>query len=80
MTAAAGATVTFQVGATGATRYQWQYTKDGGATWKDCGAAGYDQPTFSFPMSASYSGRRYRCVVSNDWGSVTSAAVTLTLG
>ena len=79
-TAAVGATVTFQVTATGATKYQWQYSKDGGATWNNCGAAGYDQPTFSFTMAASYSGRKYRCVVSNAAGSVTSAAVTLTVG
>ena len=79
VSAAVGDTVTFKVVATGATQYQWQYSTDGGTTWKDCGATGYDQPTFSFTMKSTFSGRKYRCVVSNSSGSVNSSAATLTV-
>lgn len=77
-TVASGGTVTFHVVATGASTYQWQYSKDG-SSWKNCTSTGYNTDTLSFTMAASYSGRKYRCVVSNVSGSVNSNAVPLNL-
>ena len=78
VTAAEGKTVTFKVEAMGATGYQWQYSKDGGSTWVDCKSGGYNKASFSFTASAAYSGRRYRCIVSNSYGSVISGTAVFT--
>ncbi len=58
--------------------YQWQRSTDGGTTWADiagANAATYSTGGTSTPMS----GQRYRVVVSNAAGSVTSAAAALTV-
>ena len=80
VTAAAGETVTFTVEAAGTDLvYQWQYSTNGGSSWKNCGSTGYNTSSFSFAMKESLSGRLYRCRVSS--GSLTlesnAAAVTL---
>ena len=72
----ANATVSFKVVASGATSYQWQVSKDNGSTWNN--ASGTDA-TFTFTAKASYSGWKYRCIVTNAKGSVTSNAVKLTV-
>ena len=73
-TVAAGGTVKMQVTAAGTgLTYQWQYSKDHGASWVNCKSSGYNKPVFSFTSSASLSGRLYHCIVSNSSGSVTSA-------
>ena len=77
-TVEAGSRATFTVGAAGSgLSYQWQVNKSG--TWNDCTSAGSDAATFSFTTKTSYSGWKYRCIVSNTGGSVTSGAVTLTV-
>ncbi len=75
----AGETVTFTVTATGAERYQWQYSKNGGTTWANNSATGSNTDTFSFKTSAAMNGRMYRCVVTNADGDTTSNAATLTV-
>ena len=75
-----GAAVTFNVAASSSgLQYQWEWSEDGGATWKNCTITGSNTDTLSFSMVASYNGRKYRCIVSNSAGSVTSAVATLTL-
>ena len=77
-TVAAGTTVTFKVVATGATSYQWQYSKDG-TTWTNCSSAGSNTATFSFVASTGFNGRQYRCQVKNGSVTVTSNATKLTV-
>ena len=63
----------------GGLSYQWQVSKDGGSTWKDCSSTGNNRSTFSFKMAAAYNGWMYRCKVSNSKGSVYSSKAKLTL-
>ena len=73
-----GETATFTVAATGANlSYQWQYRKPGSTTWTKW--SGKTTASISFNGSATNNGYQYRCVVSNDVGSVTSDAATLTI-
>ena len=74
-----GSTVTFKVTATDAESYHWQMSRDGGATWTDCTATGFDTNSYSFKATRGLSGRQYRCIVTNAAGSVTSSAATLTV-
>ena len=81
--AAQGATApdaaTFSVTVAGsASAHQWQRSTDGGTTWADIAgatAASYSTGSTDVSMNAS----QYRVVVSNSAGSVTSAAVVLTV-
>ena len=73
-----GEKATFTVIAVGeGVTYQWQVNKTG--TWNNCTSAGNKTATFSFTAKTSYSGWQYRCVVTNDAGSITSNAATLTV-
>jgi hypothetical protein len=78
-TATAPGPATFSVTASGTSpSYQWQRSTDGGATFTDIAgatAAGYSTGATSTTMD----GERYRVVVSNSAGSVTSNAVVLTV-
>ncbi len=74
----AGTTATFEVVATHATGYQWQRSNDGGTTFADvAGATGASHTT---PVTAlADDGARYRVVVSNSAGNVTSGAALLSV-
>ena len=50
--------------------YCWQYSKDGGNTWKNVGAsvAGARAETLSFKMETRYNGYMYRCAVKDASG------------
>ena len=77
---AGGAKATFAVTASGAgLSSRWQVSKDGGKTWKNCTSSGYNTASMSFTAKASYSGWMYRCTVSNENGSATSASAALTV-
>ena len=78
-TKTSGSTVTFKVVAEGATTYQWQVSRDNGATWEDCTATGYDTDTYGFKATTGLSGRQYRCVLTNANGTTTSDAAILTV-
>jgi len=70
-------TVQFTVVATGeGLTYQWEYKDAGGAwtTWTD-----KTKSLLSFNAIASRNGRQVRCVVTNEGGTVTSEAATLTI-
>lgn len=70
---------TFSVTVTGtAPGYQWQRSTDNGATWADiAGATAASHTTGSTDLSMN--GQQFRVVASNSAGSVTSAAVVLTV-
>ena len=73
-----GTTTTFQVVASGSgLKYQWQYSKNNGASWTDW--SGMTAATLSVKASATNNGCLYRCKVSTTAGSVTSSAATLTV-
>ena len=77
----AGRVVEFTVAATGVgtLSYQWETSTDGGATWKNTGFTGNKTETLTWTVTESHNGRKYRCVVSDANGSVTSDAATLTI-
>ncbi|MBR6029962.1 MAG: Ig-like domain-containing protein [Clostridia bacterium] len=69
-TAKIGATVTLKVTATGVKSYQWQYSTDGGQTWKNNTGSGCNTDTLSFKMTEVFHGRKYRCEVTGTSGNV----------
>lgn len=73
----AGTTATFQVTASGATGYQWQRSTDGGATFSDLSTTSATLALAVVPLGDD--GHRFRAVVSNGGGSVTSNAALLTV-
>ncbi len=79
-TVTAPATATFNVTATGTTpSYQWQLSTDGGATFSPVVGAP-DQASLAITNTVvTQSGQRYRVVVSNAAGSVTSSSALLTV-
>lgn len=79
ITVGVGSTATFRVSADAnpAPSYQWQYSIDGTA-WQDISGANaseYETPATTKPMN----GWQYRCVVTNRFGTDTSASATLTV-
>jgi hypothetical protein len=74
----AGTAATFDVVATNATGYRWQRSTDGGSTYAD--VAGAASASYTTPVTAlADDGTRYRVVVSNAAGPVTSGAALLTV-
>lgn len=74
-----GATAKFTVKASGmGLKYQWYYAKKGSSSFKKIsGATG---ATYSVKVSSSVSGRKYYCLVTDQYNkSVKSSTVTLTL-
>ena len=78
-TAVAPAAASFSITASGtAPRYQWQRSTDAGSTWVDIADA--NAPTYATgATTVAMDGEQFRVVVSNTAGSVTSAAVRLTV-
>ncbi len=74
------ATATFSVTASGtALTYQWQVSSDGGMTFNAV-PGGPSAPTLAVTNTlVAQSGQRYRVVVSNSAGSVTSSSALLTV-
>ena len=79
-TVTAPATATFNVTATGTTpSYQWQSSSDGGVSFNPVLGAP-DAPSLAVTnTTVAQSGQRYRVVVSNSAGSVTSGSALLTV-
>ncbi len=64
--AATGEPVTFSVTATGLDlSYQWQYSSDNGANWRNSGYSSAKTATLSFNAEKRFSGYLYRCVVTD---------------
>jgi hypothetical protein len=75
-----GETAVFTVETTGVNlAYQWQYKAVGSDTWKNSGMTRNKTPELTVSVTLERSGQQYRCVVSNDAGSVESEAATLSL-
>ena len=81
VTAEANATAKFTVVASNATSYQWQWSSDGGKTWSNSSSAttGYNAATLQVKAETRRNGYMYRCQVTNEAGTVTSSAATLTV-
>jgi len=61
--------------------YQWEQSTDGGTTWGNAAVTpSYGGTLHPNLLSASDNGTKYRCVVTNGSGSVTSNVATLTVG
>ncbi len=74
----ASATFSVQARGSGPYAYRWQRSTDAGATFVDI--AGADEASFTTPaVQAGDDGQRFRVVVSNSAGTVTSAAAVLTV-
>lgn len=69
--------VTFSVTASYANSYQWQQSTNGGASFT--GITGATSSSYSFTATTSMNNYRYRCIVSNLSGNVTSSAAILTV-
>ena len=79
-TGAAGTTAVFAVEATGDDlTYQWQYSSNGGETWINSSTTGAKTASISIGALAYRNGQMYRCVITNEYGSVISDAATLTV-
>ena len=77
-TVTAGTLAAFQVKASNATGYQWQYQKPGTSTWTNVSKNG-TSATYMLTTEARHNGYKYRCKVTNAVGSVTSSVATLTV-
>ncbi len=81
--AATGSTAKFTVTASGSSlRYQWQFYSVLLPAWRDLENSefgGINAATLSVPVTAERAGYKFRCVVSNGYGSVSSEAATLTV-
>ncbi len=77
-----GDEVSFTVEATGeGLSYQWQFSSDGGATWKNSGLSGNDTATLSMTFTEARMIFRFRCVVTDAGGnSVRTNIVRLIRG
>jgi hypothetical protein len=72
-------TATFEVEASGdpAPTYQWQRAEPGGGVFSDLATA--TAPSYSFTPEVADSGARFRVVIANGVGSITSDPATLTV-
>ena len=76
----AGDTASFTVAAAGKNlKYQWQYSADGGKTWKNSAGAGNKTEKLTIGVKKQYSGRYYRCRVKNGTGTVYSKKAKLSV-
>ncbi len=77
---AGGKKASFSVTASGTgLSYQWQYSKNAGASWADSPAEGNKTATLKVDATASRNGYQYRCIVTNSAGSTDSSPATLTV-
>ena len=77
---AEGSRAYFHVVASGADlAYRWQYSSDNGKTWKNSTGTGATTADLDIAGSAANAKLRYRCVISNAAGSVTTDTVRVIL-
>ena len=76
-------TATFNIEATNATSYQWQWASAGGSVFvpvTSLSFTGRTTPTMTYSnASPDANGMQFRCMVTNEYGSTISDAVTLTV-
>ena len=79
-TVAEGETATFHVEVSGGTEpYTYQWAAKVGNTWYNSSLNGYNTDTLSFEAVKAWSGRTYRCTVTDSAGTVKTASATLTV-
>ena len=66
--AAVGDTVKFNVEATGAASYQWQYSKNGGSSYSNAGVSGNKTKTMSVKLTETYMTFLWRCAITGEDG------------
>ena len=72
--------VTLSVVADGAElSYQWQYRTGASGSWVNAASDAAKAADWTFAAKTSFSGRQYRCKVSNEGGTAVSGAMTLTV-
>ena len=71
-----GTKVSFKVEATNAEKYQWYYQKPGESIWNPVLVNG-TYATYTLTTAMRHNGYIYRCLVSNDGGTLFSDTVTL---
>ena len=74
VTAKAGETVSFWVKTKNADSYQWYYSPDGGENWYKCTGESAMTDTLLVEARSYRNWYYYRCKVTNEAGSITSAA------
>ena len=74
-----GKNVTFTIKASPVKTYQWYYRTSSSGTWKKSTAADATTNTFTVSAIKERNGYQYRCIITNEAGSVTSNAATLTV-
>jgi len=80
VTASEGTTARFKVTASGnSLKYQWQYSTDGGQTWRNSTVGDPQTSVLSVAAEAKRNGYQYRCIVSSGTSSVTSSSAKLTV-
>ena len=74
-----GTEVSFTVNAegTGNITYEWQWANTGSTRWSKSSAVSATESIFSITASTVLDGRRYRCVITDDDGSVISREAVL---
>ena len=79
-TAFAGGQVFYEVSAVGNNMtYQWQYSKDGGKSWKNATEASADTECLTVNVKKEKDGRYYRCRIKTKSGNVYSKKAKLTV-
>ena len=79
--AAIGKKTTFTIKATGGTlAYQWYYQAPDTTTWNAISAASAKSSAYTLTVKEKHNGYKYKCVVKNLAGKVTSSVVTLKAG
>lgn len=73
-----GTTARFRVSALSVVMaaYQWECSTDNGVSWNEI--QGANSATYSFEANLKASGNLYRCTITNEYGSVTTDAVSYT--
>lgn len=74
----AGKQVTLKIEADGLNvQYQWERRKSATGRWRSCFSEGSNTDTFSFELMSSYSGRQYRCKITNGYETVYTEPINI---
>ena len=63
----------------GALSYRWQYSSDGGSTWRNSTAAAAKKADFSIAGTLANVKLLYHCVITNAYGTATTNGVKTTI-
>lgn len=73
-----GDKVKFSISTESGVSFQWQVSSNGGSTWSNSGAPGNKTSEITVTAGKSNDGVKYRCVLTNSYGSRISSTATLT--